>query len=518
MSVAFSDICKIAGAGDLTFAQNPGKILLGFWPAAGRFSSDYLYALRASELSRYEQLDNCNLLIYADIPIPTAYYSITSLNFIVSRSAESFEKLQYQAQQVFDNQARINNYAYSLLTVCRSSGDIRRLMELCYNRTLNPILFADTSLCLQAYVGISAGMQSAILRFCLQEKRMPPAFLHELSNGTRHRQDPAYPQLMVIEPNIKDLSDSQIVICPVLREEQLRGYLALFAYNHSIANMDKELLIILSDFVSITDSGKALPERGLHAQAEDFIRSILSGQLRDEDAIEQRCEAYHLNKGSACLVCSVKSAFSEDSQDKAAYYRRRLCQIFSRCTSVYYQGFLVLVTDEEDFQLSRDAFYHFLLEAGCLCTISLPFKKYTRLLAAWRQTVACMDMHMTFRLKATLMFYRDWKLTHLLFHFREVCGIEDMIHRDVRRLLEWDAQRGSDLTGTLFAYVHCRQDITTAAKELHLHYNTLKYRIQKIRELTDIDFGDYQYMFQIIMLEKALHLMRLLKHQTEEPI
>ena len=125
---------------------------------------------------------------------------------------------------------------------------------------------------------------------------------------------------------------------------------------------------------------------------------------------------------------------------------------------------------------------------------------------------------MAFRLKNAVMFYDDWKLTHMFLQFQEICGIEDMIHRDVQILREWDREKGSELTETLFSYVHHKQDITMAAKELHLHYNTLKYRIQKIQELTNIDFGSYKYMFHIIVSEKALHLMNLLKHETDQPV
>lgn len=518
MSVAFSDICKVAGPNDLTFSQNPGKVMLGFWPATRKLSSDYLYALKASELSNYDHLDNCNLLIYADIPLAPEYYTIVSLNFIVTQSANDFEELQYQVQKVFDNQAKINNYAYSLLTICQNEGNVQKLLDICYNHVLNPILFLDASLCLHEQSGASPGMEESTIQFCLKERRMPPGFLHEIPNGSYIYQDPVYPELQIVDSSIRELTDSQIVLCRVLRHNKILGYLVMFAYNHSITNINKEYLIILSDFVAIAANNKTLPDNNIHSQIEDFLTSILSKRLTDENAIEQRCAAYHLNTADSYTICSVKPSFSEISKDKLSFFKRQIRQIFRNSTPVFYSGHILFVVETDLFFQSREALLRFLTNNDCICTISLPFDSYTRLLTAYQQTLACTDMHMAFRLKDTIMYYEDWKLTHMFLHFQDICNIEDMIHRDVQILREWDMQKGSELTETLFAYVHHRQDITTTAKELHLHYNTLKYRIQKIQELTDINFGSYKYMFQIIIAEKALHLMQLLKHQTDQPI
>lgn len=518
MSIVFSDICKVAGANDLTFSQNPGKVLLGFWPTTRKLSSDYLYALKASELPNYEHLDNCNLLIYADIPLAPEYYHIVSLNFIVTQSAKDFEELQYQVQKVFDNQAKINNYAYSLLTICQNEGNVQKLLDICYNHVLNPILFLDASWCLHEHSGAFSGMQESTIQFCLKEKRMPPAFLHEIPNGSLHYQDPVYSELLLIDPGIKELSDSQTVLCRVLRHNKILGYLVMFAYNHSITNINKEYLIILSDFVAIAANNKLLPDNNIYSQIEDFLTSILSKRLTDENAIEQRCIAYHLNTADSYTVCSVKSSFSEIAKDKLSYLKRQIRRVFSHCTPVFFNGLLILVVETEALYQFQDTLLQFLTNNDCICMISISFHSYTKLLKAYQQTLACMDMHMAFRLKDTIMYYEDWKLTHMLLQCQSTCDLEDMIHKDVRILREWDLQKGSDLTQTLFAYLHHRQDITATAKELHLHYNTLKYRIQKIQELTNIDFNDYKYMFQIIMAEKALHLMDLLKHQTDQPV
>jgi DNA-binding PucR family transcriptional regulator len=50
-----------------------------------------------------------------------------------------------------------------------------------------------------------------------------------------------------------------------------------------------------------------------------------------------------------------------------------------------------------------------------------------------------------------------------------------------------DADRGTDFVGTLAAYFDAGCDVTEAARRLHVHRNTLRYRLQRIEQLAGTD-------------------------------
>ena len=54
-------------------------------------------------------------------------------------------------------------------------------------------------------------------------------------------------------------------------------------------------------------------------------------------------------------------------------------------------------------------------------------------------------------------------------------------------LVEYDEKNGTDLVGTLQEYFTCNENPSAAAKNLHVHLNTVKYRINRIKEILDID-------------------------------
>ncbi len=74
-----------------------------------------------------------------------------------------------------------------------------------------------------------------------------------------------------------------------------------------------------------------------------------------------------------------------------------------------------------------------------------------------------------------------------------VALIEDnpeLIDARVLDLAQRDEESGSDLTRSLRAYLDHFGDVRAAAAALHVHPNTLRYRIRRIQELTGMDLDD----------------------------
>ena len=71
-------------------------------------------------------------------------------------------------------------------------------------------------------------------------------------------------------------------------------------------------------------------------------------------------------------------------------------------------------------------------------------------------------------------------------------------------LLEHDRARSSDLVRTLAAYLHAGGSIAATAERVGIHRSTVKYRLQRIKELTDLDLADPATHFAIQLAVHAL--------------
>ncbi|WP_017614845.1 helix-turn-helix domain-containing protein [Nocardiopsis salina] len=69
---------------------------------------------------------------------------------------------------------------------------------------------------------------------------------------------------------------------------------------------------------------------------------------------------------------------------------------------------------------------------------------------------------------------------------------EDPSLRDprVNRLLEYDRAGGADLVRSLLTYLEAFGDARAAAERLHIHPNTLRYRVRRASSVSGIDLGD----------------------------
>lgn len=74
-----------------------------------------------------------------------------------------------------------------------------------------------------------------------------------------------------------------------------------------------------------------------------------------------------------------------------------------------------------------------------------------------------------------------------------------------KRVLEdFDQEHGSDLLGTLSAYIEANGDLVKASKMLYQHANTVRYRVAKIKSLLDIDTpSSYLELYVFIKLMHA---------------
>lgn len=83
-------------------------------------------------------------------------------------------------------------------------------------------------------------------------------------------------------------------------------------------------------------------------------------------------------------------------------------------------------------------------------------------------------------------------------------------------LLEHDRSSSAKLVGTLRVFLECNQNHAQAARVLGIHYNTLRYRLQRIRQLIGGIFEEPQ---KRLAVEVALHLYPLLEggHPSQEP-
>jgi len=86
--------------------------------------------------------------------------------------------------------------------------------------------------------------------------------------------------------------------------------------------------------------------------------------------------------------------------------------------------------------------------------------------------------------------FGDLGLYRLLYALQGHAELRDFYDDQVRSLLEYDKRTGAGLMQTLEAFFRCHGSPTEMASRLHLHRNTVLYRLRRIEEIGHLRLDD----------------------------
>ncbi len=93
--------------------------------------------------------------------------------------------------------------------------------------------------------------------------------------------------------------------------------------------------------------------------------------------------------------------------------------------------------------------------------------------------------------------FADHIQDHLLHYGTSVLPAKLLCMREVLELYELDQKNGSSFCDTLRVCYKNHMNITHSAEELHVHRSTLLYRLDRIRQILDMDTTDYEKLLYI---------------------
>ena len=70
-----------------------------------------------------------------------------------------------------------------------------------------------------------------------------------------------------------------------------------------------------------------------------------------------------------------------------------------------------------------------------------------------------------------------------------------MANETLSRLQQYDVNSGINLMGTLAKFIDCNYHISLTARELHIHRQSLLYRLEKIEALTEMSLSSHKDLF-----------------------
>ena len=189
------------------------------------------------------------------------------------------------------------------------------------------------------------------------------------------------------------------------------------------------------------------------------------------------------------------------SQVKAIWDSYCICEETDRVLILFY-GLRVKNTEE---------IYRKFTEKGIRCSISEPFGKLDRCAVKYK-LLNRMAMVSGLENDPVMKREKEWSVQGLYTYttplFKEA-GLSDY---RLLRLLQEDRENNTDLYYTLKVYLMNENNVTMAADSLHIHRNTLVYRLKQIKECIEADINDNETARELL----AFMMMYDISRQDEK--
>jgi hypothetical protein len=513
MIVYFSRFSARARKGILIINPDPSRLVVGRRPlknADTPLRGDYLYFGKVSELPEAEMVGQTNLILLEDEKIASVLLEHNRINVMLTGSIEEYGRLCEEMHTVFDIQMQVNIFANRLLSLVQDGTKAEKLLDLGYQIFGNPLLLLDPSLCLLASAGADSVEDDPVMEHTLSKGYMPEQYLEEVmkEESESSEEDKA---LIIWE---KDFLKHRLIAGRIVRGNRLVGYLKLFEYNRPLTEtLDTEMLKVLCQYLALSMDSIIAPHQSGSPFIEAFLLDIIERKLVDREVIHERVDLYNLELKAfkAAIIVEIEERFRKTDK---LYLLKQMFQNHFKRTTVFIRGNDIVLLHDRD---TIDALYddaqmrslEKLLKANyCRAAFSLPFRELDQFHTYFRQATTCFQIADRLRMTDRILRYEDFLVNHMFLRFGEIFDLHDLVAPSVRKLRQLDAQKGSSFTETLFSYVHHRQDITATSRAMHIHYNTLKYRISRITELVGIDFDDADMIFGIMLSERVMGLLK----------
>lgn len=334
----------------------------------------------------------------------------------------------------------------------------------------------------------------------------------------------------VVFPDLHSMKATQVVI-PIQQLNQISAYLVVVEKNKKMTEIEYIILENAATVISLE-----LVKRFAISEVElkfknDLLDSLISGNILLETALERASiMGWDLN-GAYCIVLMEFSDINSYLKDKRhrTHFVTEVGSTVSNVINEYTKHFMRIGSDSLyvlwPTSGKNEAYVVDDIKAASLKISSLFKKKYRNM------TISTAVGSIAGNIKDIANSYREAKeainigrimneafvsftelgIMRMLCMFGENYDLNEFIPKSINNLTCYDQENKTSLLNTFEVFLKNNSNATHTAKELFVHYKTILYRLEKIREVSGIDFSNSKDRLEAELGLKIVSLLRTCK-------
>jgi purine catabolism regulator len=323
---------------------------------------------------------------------------------------------------------------------------------------------------------------------------------------------------LVSEPRLQTVETCARLVMPIVTRNVARGYVSLIARTPAFDALDR-VIVTQGALVCAVEMAKvkavSVAEKRLRG---DLIQAVLAQSISQADAMGW-AERAGLRKTGPFVALTLQWVGREtpslrrletivSGQIKRQRQRVLASARENEIVAVYAVNVERGTTEVEQFaqtilNLARAEFPKAHLAIG----IGRPVEQLLELRASYREAAQAMALEHRLRHHKPQA-YANLGVYRLLLPLSETNELRAFAEQVLGRLIADERAGKTDLLETLRVYFECNGNVAQTAKALYIHRNTLLYRLDRIRQVGNLDLDDAEARLQLQLALRAYELTR----------
>ena len=413
----------------------------------------------------------------------------------LSSDCDLFEKFN-MINEIFNNHAKLNSI--------RESEDLYQVADKASDLFKNPIIFIDSSYRVLAHSSAHP-ITDAIWKENIEKGYCSYEFI-------------AYVR------NMKDVKESLNDSTPFLLNcykspfkryasklffgGKLMGYMVVLMENEELDSRERELVKEISQIAASCFQSNLSKKNLDNLGYENFLMDLIDNKITDLETLNEKIKIYNESFRSQMVILILDIRDFEGKEGPIGYLSKQINKILNR-RHIYYENQIVVLYDFNYIDFANidpiKRLKEFALENNVIIGVSNIFSDLTLGRKHYLEAKKAIELKEKMELPDHLIEFKDVGFYALL-DVIEGLGVESQayIHPGLKTLKSYDKTNDTEFYNTLYAYLKTNQNAVYTGRDLFLHRNTVKYRIDKIVEITGIDLTKDYEVFNLMFSYRTM--------------
>lgn len=251
------------------------------------------------------------------------------------------------------------------------------------------------------------------------------------------------------------------------------------------------------------------------SSSENLLLDLLTGSFACRKEFDNRARGFgwDLNKDFIVMIMSWRNEIDNKSEiglRSMMAYKNQLSIIFPESKSIYIKDRLVLIFENRNFEIMVNNLEIFLRNNNLIASTSDIFSNIIDFKRYYEQASEILNIGLQLRKDNIIFYYHDFYLYHCINTLKQTGNIEYYCLPELIDVVLYDKKNNTELAKTVYTYLNFRNIVKTA-NHLNIHRNTLVYRLERFKDLTNVDLTSgndiYKLWLSYLILELSPDLI-----------